>query len=184
MIDWTSTEDRDWIQSLTPAKVLVGRFQLEQQLASSRSLTGQQLERVEEGLGGSRGAGGASRNIAELLACRLSTLSVFCRALSRREERVCRARYGSVAGVTIYTDVRPLADLREGDGEDIIDMRPQSPDGELLKGCVQVRGVRARFPSYVEIGQGLGLTAHQVHHLLNTSRAKIGRALRQKALHR
>lgn len=174
-------EDLDWIRTLTPPRVLLGRFLLEDRLSAGRSITGFQLEQAELGLS-VRGSSGGGRNVAELLAARLATLTAFCVRLRAVEEKVCRARYGAVAGIVGYTAIRLLCDILEGDGEEIVDLRPKDLDGRPLQHSVQVRGVRARFPSYEEIGAAAGLTAHQVRYLLDAARSKIGRALRHKAL--
>lgn len=98
--------------------------------------------------------------------------------MNDREQEVCRLRYSTLAGVMGYNAVRKLCDMRDGDGEDVTDVRPRDYDGKPLDGYVGVRGLRAKYPSYEQIGERLGLTSGQVRGILDDARGKIGKALR------
>lgn len=164
------------LDELTPARVLLLRYMIDSQLTAPGSISGHQADRLRSGLGGAPQDGGRV-NGQEALHAKLGDLLLLCRGLSPLEERVCRLRYGAAAGSLPYTLLRRLCDLREGDGEDIVDLRPQGPDGSPMPGWVTVRGVRARYPSNQEIGDKLGLTARQVQRHLEDARAKVATAI-------
>ncbi|MFO0578675.1 MAG: hypothetical protein U1A78_32125 [Polyangia bacterium] len=166
--------------SLSAPKVLIARFLLEARLSSPGSISGHQVEQAKLGMGG-RPPDGGRVNVQEVLRARLADLLLLCRDLNKDEERVCRCRYGTTAGAELYTAIRRLCDLREGDGEDVADMNPRDPGGAPMTGYVAVTGQRGRFPNYEEIGRQLGLTAVQVRTLLYSARAKIATAIKWRA---
>lgn len=168
------------LNELTPARILLARYVLEARLTSPGSTSGHQAERLRAGLGGAPQEGGRV-NVSELLRARLADLLLLCRGLSEAEEKVCRARYAAAAGVLPYTAIRRLADMRDGDGEEVADVRPHDLDGKPMDGYVQVRGLRTRYPSNAEIAQKLGLTARQVQRHLEDARAKIAESIRWHA---
>lgn len=169
---------------LTPPKVLILRYFLESQLAAAASITGRQAERAELGLTGPPPDGGRV-NVQEVLRARLADFTILCRDLSELEQAICRARYGSYGGTEGYRVVKRLCDVpdllippdgnarRRGDGEELSDLRPTDPEGKPLAGWVEVSGVRARLPSYTEIGDLLGFTPGQVRGILQSAREKI-----------
>lgn len=100
--------------------------------------------------GGYQGGGG------DVIRADLCWLLGFCRDLNPTEEKVARAYYGSAAGIVGYEAVRRIADMIEGDGEDIVDVRPKDLDGNQLGGeWVKVKGVKARMPTYDEAAAAL-----------------------------
>ena len=165
----------------SPAKILSLRYALEAALSAPGSLSGPMLEALQAGLGGSR-PDGARRNTQEDLRARLADLTLFCRALSPEQERVCRLRYGEPGQPKPYTRLRRLCDIREGDGEEISSLRPQGPDGEALPGWAEVSGWRAELPSYQDIGQAMGLTPGQVRGILDRARSRIAREIRRRSI--
>lgn len=180
------------LDELTPARVLLLRYMLLDRLTAPGSISGHQADRLRSGLGG-RPPDGGRPNTAETMRARLADLLLLCRDLNRTEELCCRMRYGAtaVAGSVTYTLLRRLCDLREGDGEEIVDLRPQGPDGSPMPGWVTVRGVKARYPSYGEIAQRLALdgvcnsdgqpmTPGAVERRLRDASAKISWAIRAR----
>lgn len=169
----------EWAE-ISPGKLLMLRYMLEGQLGAPGSTSGHQAERLRVGLAGA--PQGVRSDTADRVRSELADALLLCRGLNALEERVCRLRYGASEGLSSYEAIRRLADLREGDGEEIADTRPHAPDGTPLDGYVAVRGVRARFPAYETIGQRLGLTPGQVRMHLDTARAKIAEAQKWRRL--
>lgn len=169
----------EWTE-ISPGKLLVMRYMLEGQLAQPGSTSGHQAERLRVGLAGA--PQGVRNDGADRVRSELADALLLCRNLNELEERVCRLRYGASEGLSSYEVIRRLADLREGDGEEIADTRPHAPDGTPLDGYVAVRGVRAAFVSYETIGARLGLTPGQVRMHLDTARAKIAEAQKWRRL--
>lgn len=178
----TDAQDRyvDWLTDLRPADVLLGRYHLEDRLTATRSIGGLQLEQAELGLAGPRSGNGGRINVQEVLQTRLCDLVLLCRGLSTRQEQVCRLRYAAVAGAVMYTAIRALSDLFEGDGEDIVSLKALDPEGRRIAGAVVVQGIRARYPGYDEIGREVGLNSHQVRGLLDEGRGRIAAEIRRK----
>lgn len=168
------------LANLTAPKVLISRYLLQARLSSPGSLSGHQVEQARLGLGG-RPPDGGRINTQDELRARLADLLLLCRDLNKDEERVCRQRYGTTAGVEQYSAVRRLCDLREGDGEDVADTQPRTPEGQPMPGFVGVRGRRCCYPSYAEVGAELGMQAGQVRSLLDSARAKISTSIRWRA---
>lgn len=165
---------------LTPTKVLVSRFLLEAQLSSPGSISGQQLQQARDGLGG-RAPDGGRLNLQDELRSRLGDLLLLLRDLNAIEQRVCRARYGTTSGVEYYTRVRRPCDLREGDGEDVVDFRPTDPEGKPIEGFVRTRGPKCRFPDFGEIAEQLGLERRVVKAAVESARSKIATAIQWHA---
>jgi hypothetical protein len=165
---------------LTPTSVLVSRFLLEAQLSSPGSISGHQLRQAQGGLGG-RPPDGGRLNLQDELHARLGDLLLLCRDLNALEQRVCRARYGTTSGVEYYTRLRRPCDMRDGDGEDVIDARPTDPDGKPIEGFVRTRGPKGRFPDFDEIAAQLGLERRVVRSAVETARSKIATAIKWRA---
>lgn len=163
-------DDLDYSQ-LTPQRVLVLRYQLEDRLMSPGSMSGHQAERMRQGLGGAP-PDGARPNTTESERAKLADLVLLCKGLTIAEELVCRARYGSTSGSREYKRLRRSSDMREGDGEQITNPRP---DG--FADMVEVTGREARFPSWAEVASAVGGTQFAVKHTLNRARTKIALAL-------
>lgn len=161
---------------LTPARVLLARYLLQAQLSSPGSIQGHQAEQLELGLAARGGSG--RTGVQDELRARLATLLLLCRDLNADEETACRLRYGAVAGCDVYTAARRPSDMREGDGEEIVALTCCDPDGELIEGHVEVRGKRARLPSYDQVGAAMGLPGHKVRSLLEDARGKVANAIR------
>lgn len=139
----------DW-QNLDPPKALRLRYVLEDRLVAPGSTSGLIAERCRLGLATRepyQGDGAAS------VRADLADLLLVCRDLTPLEQRVCRLRYGSAAGSVTYEAARKIDELREGDGEEIIDLRPTSPDGSPMAGWVRVRGIKTRVLTYQEIAE-------------------------------
>lgn len=170
-VEWTD---------ISPGKLLLLRYMLEGQLGAPGSISGHQVERLRVGLGGP--PQGVRNDAVDRVRSELADALLLCRGLNELEERVCAQRYGASDGVSTYDAIRRLADLRDGDGEEIADTRPHALDGTPLDGYVAVRGVRARFPAYETIGKRLGLTPGQVRMHLDTARAKIAEAQKWRRL--
>ncbi len=154
---------------------------IESRLTAAGSTSGIVAERMKLGMATRSGyeGDGADRTRREL-----TWLLGLTRDLTPDEMRVCRAHYGSTAGSVQYEDLRKVGDLAEGDGEDVIDVRPMDPAGQPLGGeWVKVRGVRARYPSWEETGRALGLTSRQVQRHLEEARAKVETARKWRLFH-
>lgn len=174
---------------LTPPRVLSLRYSLEDRLTSPGSTSGVVEDRLKSGLAGREGyQGGGGDHIRTALA----DLLLLCRDLNQTEERACRLRYGSAAGIMGYEAVRRLWAMREGDGEDITDLRATDPEGEPMLGWVRVRGRRARMPSHAEIAERMAaeghrnadgdpMTAGAVERTLRDASAKVAWATRSRA---
>lgn len=148
---------------------------IESRLTAAGSTSGIVAERMKLGMATRSGyeGDGADRTRREL-----TWLLGLTRDLTDIEQRVYRTHYGSTAGSVGYEDLRRVGDLAEGDGEDVIDVRPNDPAGQPLGGeWVRVRGVRARYPSWEETGRALGLTTRQVQRHLEEARAKVQTAI-------
>lgn len=160
-----------------PAQLLRARYMLEDRLASPGSVSGHQQEQMRSGLGG-RPPDGARTNVAEVLRAEFGDLLLLMRDLTVIEQKVCRLRYGTVAGVETHEALRRAEDVLEGDGEVVVDAKPKDLDGVPMNGWVRTRGLRSRYPSNFEIGQELGLSARQVQRHLEDARSKIETAKR------
>lgn len=171
-------------QDLTASKVLVARYLLEGQLTAPGSLSGHQADRLRLGLIGPP-SDGARPNTAEMLRARLADLLLLCRDLNSLEETACRVRYGGSGaawGTEVYRRVTRLCDLREGGGEDVASLKPKAPGGEPLgRGWAEVVGVRARRPSFEEVGAVCGCSPRQAARALGVARAKIGTAIKWRS---
>lgn len=173
---------------LTPPRVLTIRYALESKLTSPGSTSSIVEDRLRAGLAGREAyQGGGGEHIRTALADML----LLCRDLNSVEERACRLRYGTAAGSVGYEAVRRLSDLRDGDGEDVVDLKATSPNGEAMIGWVKVRGRRARMPSHAEIAErmaaegalnadGLPMTAGAVERILRNASAKVSWAVRAR----
>lgn len=180
------------LDELTPSRVLLLRYMIESQLTAPGSMSGHQADRLRSGLGGAPQDGGRV-NGQEALHAKLGDLLLLCRDLNRVEERVCRLRYGATAGSVTYEALRRVGDLREGDGEDIVDLRPRDIEGRSVGAeWVRVRGRRSRLPSHHEIAQLLAdqgvcsadggpMTSGAVERRLRDASAKIATAIRARA---
>lgn len=121
----------------------------------------------------------------------LAWLLGLCRGLNAQEERVCRARYSTPAGSVGYERLVRVGDMREGDGEDIIDVRPKDLDGKPQDGWVLVSGIKSRLASYQEVAahlaeqgmsnaDGAPMTAGSVEKVLRVASEKISIAIRAR----
>lgn len=178
----------DW-NKLTPPKALYLRYMLEARLVSPGSTSGLVAERCKLGLATREpyqgdGAATIRAELADLMLC--------CRDLTSMEQRVCRMRYGSAAGSVSYEAARKLDDMRDGDGEEIVDLKPTTPNGEMMVGWVKVRGVKARYPSYAEIAShmaeqgvqnadGQPMSEGAVERVLRNASEKVAWAIRARA---
>lgn len=178
------------IDQPTPAQVLRARYVLEDRLVSPGSTSGLIAERARLGLAthgeGYQGDGQASTR------AELADLLLLTRDLTPLEQRCCRLRYGATAGSATYERLVRIGDLREGDGEEVIDVRPVDLDGNPLGGeWVRVRGRRARMPSYSEIAahlaaegvcnaDGLPMSAGAVERRLRDASEKVATAIRAR----
>ena len=133
--------------------------------------------------GGYQGGGG------DTVRQELAWLLGLTRGLNEQEERVCRARYSTPAGSVGYERLVRVGDMREGDGEDIIDVRPKDLDGKPQDGWVLVSGIKSRLPSYQEVAahlaeqgmrnaDGAPMTAGAVEKVLRTASDKVSTAIR------
>lgn len=154
----------------SPASVFVLRYALEARLASSPSASGPQIDRLRQGTTPSGGSDSLERvriDYADL--CRR------CKGLTEEEERVCRLRYGSAVGTEVYErwiGSHNLEDAEKWQGEVLLgDKDPANP--ELRK----VLGVRARWPSYGEIGGEVGLSERQVKARLASAADRVRRTV-------
>ena len=139
--------DVEEFADLTPAKLLRERFELENALGCARSPMGNQLDAAKVGNLGP-GHTGAGRDPDEGKRLRLLTLLTFCRDLSRQQVVAARLYYDKLLEPEqVERNVR-LADMQEGDGDEIIDTKPTAPDGKPLAGYVRVRGITLRNPSH------------------------------------
>jgi hypothetical protein len=166
------------VDTLSPAQVLTLRYSLESSLASPGSLSGPMLE---AGMGGAR-PDGARRNTQEDLRARLADLTLFCRGLSPQMELACRLRYGKPGQPRPYRRLRRLCDIRDGDGEELLSLKPTGPDGEPMPGWAEVSGYRAELPSYNDIGAVMGLSPGQVRGILDRARSRIAREIRRRSV--
>lgn len=165
----------------SPAKILSLRFALEAALSAPGSLSGPMLEALQAGLGGAR-PDGARRNAQENLRARLADLTLLCRGLSPEQERVCRLRYGEPGQPRPYRRLRRLGDILEGDGEELVSLKPTGPSGEPMPGWAEVSGWRAELPSYAAIGATMGLSPGQVRGILDRARSRIAREIRRRSI--
>lgn len=170
--------------------MLRARYLLESRLTSAGSTSGIVAERARLGLatrpeGGYQGGGG------DTVRQELGWLLGLCRGLNEQEERVCRARYAAPAGSVGYERLVRVSDMVEGDGEDIIDVRPKDLDGKPQDGWVLVRGVKSRLPSYQEVAahlaeqgmsnaDGAPMTAGAVEKVLRVASEKIAVSIRAR----
>lgn len=170
--------------------MLRARYLLESRLTSAGSTSGIVAERARLGLatrpdGGYQGGGG------DTVRQELAWLLGLCRGLSQTEERVCRVRYSTPAGSVGYERLVRVGDMREGDGEDIVDVRPKDLDGNPQDGWVLVRGVRSRLPSYQEVAHHLAeqgmrnadgqpMSSGAVEKVLRVASEKIAIAIRAR----
>ena len=159
-------DDLDYSQ-LTPQRVLVLRYQLEDRLMSPGSMSGHQAERMRQGLGGAP-ADGARPNTAESERAKLADLVLLCKGLTALQEAACRARYSGSVGVELYKRLRRPCDLREGDGEEVSNARPEG-HAEL----VEVQGRSAVYASYRRVGEIVGASEQAARYLVQTAISKI-----------
>lgn len=155
------------ILDLSPTKVLVLRYQLEERLCSPGSLSGHQAELLRQGLGGAP-PDGARPNTAEAERAKLADLVLLCRHLTPREEQACRARYSGSIGVETYKRLRRPCDMRDGDGEEVINARPEGHQD-----LVEVQGRKASFPSWQEVAERLRMPWATARYLVRSGQAKI-----------
>lgn len=155
------------ILELTPQRVLVLRYQLEERLCSPGSLSGHQADLLRQGLGGAP-PDGARPNTAESERAKLADLVLLCKGLTALQEAACRARYSGSVGVELYKRLRRPCDLREGDGEEVINARPEG-HADL----VEVQGRSAVYASYRRVGELVGASEHSARYLVQTAISKI-----------
>lgn len=148
------------------------RYQLEARLCSTGAQLGAQIEKLRRGEAGHQRGSGSPANQRQLE--QLSDLALLCRDLTPEEERVCRARYGGWSGGhDRYTRLVRPCEMRAGDGEEIVNPRPNGASEH-----VEVEGLRSRLPSFGQVAHLLKLTPHQVARRLQSGRAKIAGKIR------
>lgn len=179
--------DAEAIADLNPAKVLRQRFELENSLSSSRSPLGGHLEAAENGIIGP-GHSGAGRDVDERKRLKLLDLLTYCGGLTRQEVDTARLYYDKLLDLQPYERNIRIADMCDGDGEEIVAVRITGPDGKPLAGFVRVRGVRLRFPTYEAVADHMAaggdktadggpMTLAAVKRRLCDARSKIAEAL-------
>lgn len=147
-------------------------------MESPGSTSGLVADRLRDGLATREpyaGDGGSTQRVE------LAWLLGLCSELTDLEERACAVRYGGTGEPVPYEADRRVADIAEGDGEEITSLRPRDLDGRPVgAGWVRVQGQRERMPTYAEVGAALGLTPGQAQWALNRAHAKVERALKRR----
>lgn len=169
-------DELEQLRELTAPRVLRATAVLRAQLEAPGSTAGIIAERAKQGLAtrgeGYQGDGGSVQR------AKLAWLLGLTRDLSEVEARACAVRYGSRGERVGYEELRRTGDLREGDGDEVVDLHPRDHDGNPLGAeWVKVRGTRERKPSFAEVGAALGLTARQAQRHLEAARSKIEQAI-------
>lgn len=183
-------DEIDWLWSLTPAKALRERFELEAELTNTPSPTGLQLDAVENRILGP-GHNGGGRDVLHAKRVRLMDHLVLMRDLNRQEVEVCRLRYHDLLRTVSYERTVRIPDLRDGEGEEVLS-RVLRPDGTPDQNWVRVRGLRQRLPTYREVAEhmaqrgeltadGQPMTAGAVERRLRDACAKVAWAIRARA---
>lgn len=171
-------DDLEILHNLTPARVLRRIAALRSTLSDPGSTAGIVAQRLRDGLATREPYAGDGGDLQRI---ELVWLLGIVRDLDDLEHRACAVRYGCSGKRVSYEALRRVADLREGDGLEIIDVHPRGPDGTPAgPGWVKVRGTRELMPDFGEVGAALGLTARQAQRVLVDARAKIESAIRTR----
>lgn len=143
---------RKELHEMTASEVLRERFRLEAALEGSPSVTGAQLEGAKNGIQGP-GHNGAQINHVEEHRLRLMEAMHLTKDLNAQELKASRLRYWELSTPSPYTAARRLEDLRDGDGEEIIDPRPLDGDGKPMTGYVRVQGTKQNAGSFRAVAE-------------------------------
>lgn len=156
---------------MTPAQVLRLRFALEDKLSSPGSMSGYQADRLAAGLSGPSG-NGARLNGADRERAHLADLVLLCRDLTESELKIARLKYGTSAGTEVYRRHRRPCDMRDGDGEQVINAVTEHD------GFVEVEGKRYTLPTTQQVAHWLKCKPIQVRWMLEVVRSKIATQLK------
>lgn len=159
---------------LSPSQVLLARFALESMLSSVPSVTGRQIDALRNEVGSSPAEVTAHEKYMEKLW--------LTRDLTPAELRACRLHLDSSdAGIERYERIvaaHEIEDVEKWQGETMLPGRMGAvPDNPHLR---KVVGVRARRPSFQEVGKEMGITTKQAQGLIGSALAKVAAALRQQ----
>ena len=156
---------------LTPAQVLRLRFALEDKLSSPGSLSGYQADRLAAGLSGPSG-NGARSNGADRERAHLADLVLLCRDLTDAEIKIARLKYGTSTGTEVYRRHRRPCDMRDGDGEQVINAVTERD------GFVEVEGKRYTLPTTQQLADLLDCKPRRVRVMLEAVRQKIANQIK------
>jgi hypothetical protein len=166
------------LTELTAPEALRERFDLEADFGSTHSPTGMQLESIATRILGP-GHNGGRADSQEAKRLRLMDLLKLTAGLSEKEVDVARLRYRMLAQPTGYEKLRRPADIREGDGETIIENHPVDDKGVPIGGFVRVVGSKTRQATNRELAAHTGMSGYQVGLLGTAALHKTGEALKR-----
>lgn len=152
------------LYACNPALILRLRFAMEARLSGAPSASGPQIDQLSEGRGriAPSSTGGLHAIYGDLI--------LLTKDLNETELKVCRLRYDTPIGTESYEHLIGLSSLPDAlrwQGESYAGKLKANPD------LVKVSGQRTRYPSEMQIGEALGLTARQVRSHLSRAADKV-----------